>query len=331
MSRITLITLFTALYFNSLNAQSIKSYEFQINSSDVRITVSGCKDLVLEGTWNKGPYNKVACLQFFENRNNEFFAFSARKYAKFGLFKEGMSSKEFLNSFYNTDSSFISASGSAVIKTVEKTNNYIIFKMTTRENENFMLYGVKGKSAIMIQVGGPDYNKGKSKLTLLNIFNKIEVLKNDVIGYYSYSLENKKLFIQGDNLHSFSLDGKWEKSFYLESNMQQVFKNNSNDNLSISVLSINSYKHISKPGFKGVLQHFKWEKKFHKKTTKLEAETLFINEKESFLIYKLNAKTPNYHLIYRIGDLIYNVSIVSLNMQEQEKVKYLQNIAKQLK
>ena len=242
-----------------------------------------------------------------------------------------MSTKEFLNSFYYTDSSFISAYGSAVIETVEKTSNYIIYTIRAGENENYMLYGIKGTSAIMIQVGGYDYNKEKAKLILLSNFSKIKVLENDGVSSYSYSLDNNKLSVQGDNLHSFSLDGKWEKSHYMESSRQQFFKNQLNDNLSLSVLPTHSYKHISKSGIKGVLQHFKWEKKYHKKTTKLEAEKLFVNNNKSFLIYKLNAKTPNYHLIYRINDLIYNVSIVSLNMQEQEKIKYLKNIAKQLK
>lgn len=331
MLRITLLTLFTTLYFNSLNAQSIKSYEFKVNSGDIRISISGCKDLILEGSWDKGIYTKSACLQFFKNPSGEILAFSARKYKKFGHFEEGMSTKEFLNSFYYTDSSFIAASGSAVIETVEKTSNYIIYTIRAGGNENYMLYGIKGNSAIMIQVGGYDYNKEKAKLILLSNFSKIKVLENDGVSSYSYSLDNNKLSVQGDNLHSFSLDGKWEKSHYMESSRQQFFKNQLNDNLSLSVLPTHSYKHISKSGIKGVLQHFKWEKKYHEKTTKLKAEKLFVNNNKSFLIYKLNAKTPNYHLIYRINDLIYNVSIVSLNMQEQEKIKYLKNIAKQLK
>ena len=331
MSRITIIAVFTALSFNLSHAQTIKSYEFQINSNNVRITVSGCKDLLLEGNWDKGIYNKAACLQFFKNSSGEIFAFSARKYKEFDIFEEGMSSKEFLNSFYNTDSSFISNSGSAVIETVEKTISYIIYRIKAGTNENYMLYGIKGTSAIMIQVGGYDYSKEKSKLILLSNFRKIKVLENDGVSSYSYSLDNGKLFVQGDNLHSFSLDGKWEKSHYMESSRQQFFKNQLNDNLGISVLSTHSYKHISKSGIKGVLQHYRWEKKFHKRTTKLQAETLFVNEKKSFLIYKLNAKTPNYYLIYRVGDLIYKISLASLNMQEQDKIKYLKNIAKQLK
>jgi len=240
-----------------------------------------------------------------------------------------MSSTEFLNSFYKNDSSFIASSGAATVQSVEKTSNYIIYKMITKDNENLMLYGIKGGSAVMIQIGGHDRDKRKSKL--LSIYNKIKVLATDKVSSYSCSLASDKLFVQGDNLHSFNIDGQWEKSTYLASSKQQVFKNKKNDNLSVSVLPVTSYKHISKSGIKGVLQHFKWEKKFHKKNTKLKAETLFVSKSKLFLIYKLHAETPNYHLIYRIGDLVYNISIVSLNMKEQQKVKYLKNIAKQLK
>ena len=156
-------------------------------------------------------------------------------------------------------------------------------------------------------------------------FNLIFLL---IIPLFAFSQEVDKYSIVKTKTNEVKIPGEWKQLNTMDDSGQTYLQNEEKIIIAIAQNPKKAYSFykIKKSDFKNVQEFYKWDSD-HRKELKFEIDKIKENPKLEYIIWKYNdGKMDNVFLFGSVKDNLLNLLVYTNEWDEDEKVRFLENL-----
>lgn len=149
------------------------NYDPAKNHTSVMIFPYG--QVTIPGQWKKTSYNNISKQYFFRDADSTVFAVALNHWNNYEFFKEGMTSYEFVKTFYEWDASYLQGQMKAQTKLVreDKEKNFIVWSLKKAPDvDGCFLFGLKNKTVYNLYLDTNKWTETEKTELLEKIFTE---------------------------------------------------------------------------------------------------------------------------------------------------------------